>query len=136
MVRLILTLWFALTALLGPGTCCCLFASHAPAAAPKVEAKPACPACAKKKTPDPVKAPKPACPCKKDSTQCPHAVTATQAPEINAHRLLADAFALVLSFDGPSCEVCKLAGPGPEVPAAPPFLDTDDLLYVCHILRC
>src|SRR5262245_36721441 len=77
MVRVLLTLWFTFTTLLGPGLCCCLFRA-APASAGAVAAPtpapPSCPCCCPERPPEPEPAspgdgPRPSCPCKEHAAQ-------------------------------------------------------------------
>jgi hypothetical protein len=124
MVRLLLTLCYALTALPGPGLCCCTFRPRAEHPAAPAPAEPCCPCC---QTDRPVAAPEhePApsrCDCKEKQAD-EATLPAAEPPAAPA-----------VSFDIPSgsTPAAYLSDATP----APPFHEADRLLRVFHLLRC
>src|SRR5262245_13811485 len=143
MLRLLVTICFSLATVLGPGLCCCAFSQQARQEPAKLAEPPAghCPHCRTKaaKQQQPTK-PAPAnkdCPCKQKPDRCPILSLAATAP---ARQPLAPADAG--ASDGMLIAILPIQGmnfgiaPLPFLTGDLPFLETDDLLYAFHILRC
>jgi hypothetical protein len=145
MMRAFITLWFTIVSLLGPGLCCCTAraaraAMHDPPATcdRPVEACPHCASNAAPATPgeqpaDPGRSAP--CPCKQGQS-APPATTAPQSAELGEWlRLAVVDLAGALPVTGAGLTPVA-ADPGGPPPARAPFVSSDSLLRVFHLLRC
>jgi hypothetical protein len=142
MWRTTLTLWFTITTLLGPGVCCCSFASAKPTTADGrssiTPAKSCCdqnapPCCPDGKHREPGKPSK--CPCEKGKQATTLPPTAASASDLSAQLKSVDALlvGLVPSF------AFTLSGVGShsaDTTQRPVHLSGRDLLAVYSLLRC
>jgi hypothetical protein len=140
MVRLGLTFWFTVSALLGPGLCCCTVAGAAPVTATnEKDADPlpcACCECSQEKGETQTPAPKPhrpPCPCQQEYGK---ARLAAAAPTVvDDYRLGGQ----VVSPDGDLARsfgaVAELFGQSPDARSNPPRSGRD-ILRLHHVLRC
>lgn len=144
MMRALLTLWFAITSLVGPGLCCCAFPSTTRSAAATVtrekQAQRVC--CRNESTKTAPRstqeqAPRPSCPCKDGQGQ-PLIAAAAAVTNVNttATEWLDAASWLWHSATLPEwLETAATPIPG-RFGSGSSFLSTHDLLHVLHILRC
>lgn len=133
---MLLTFWFTLTTLIGPGLCCCTLRAALPATE---SIQPRCSCCevaadghSEKSKPDCPDQEK--CPCKRG--QCtteslPPSTESTKTTTAIGLQYWLDAATMSEPFGHGALEVTTLA----HAPNRP-FHSTDDLLHVFHILRC
>ena len=132
MVRLVLTAWFTLTALAGPGLCCCTFEPARPPVEKSVAVSCCCPTAVEDAAPaTPTPAPGRPCPCKEQRNPVALAATADQL------RADATTFVTFPSDLVPPSIIVPISGtPIVQRPYDPPVRPAADLLHVLHILRC
>jgi hypothetical protein len=123
MVRLLLTLCYALTALPGPGLCCCALRAPEPASAAPAQAEPCCPCCQHESPPASDHQPPSRCGCREaqpDEATLPDTV---EPPALSA-----------APIDAVSHAPGEIAHP--DAAPAPAFHEPARLLRVFHLLRC
>lgn len=143
MPRVALTLWFAITALLGPRVCCCSFANASPPARhgqTTPATKPVKSCCQPealpcgddgKPNPEPVKPSK--CPCEHDKPVRTLAATVSTTADLAAQLKLLDVLRVWLPTPFESSAVTVVAADAsPPVPK----LAGSDLLAAYSLLRC
>lgn len=145
MIRVGLTLWFAVLTLAGPEICCCslgrFVASRVSASEPKYSPvrKSCCGHAAKTETPkSPVKKQSPApCPCKEKGDQCAAIPTADPASDESRSQVSADyKITLIPVNAGLTISVVSPQEWAVARPIALPFLTAEDFLRAMHFLRC
>lgn len=140
MIRIGLTLWFALLTLVSPAVCCCSLGRiiSGQAAATTTKAAPAPKSCcshkADKNAPQSPSAPKP-CPCKDKADKCAATPTAAPTSDESRSQVYSQWFQ---TFNAIRAESPLLVDTDEPIAGtiALPFDDIDDLLRAMHFLRC
>ena len=144
-LKSVLTLWYVLATLLGPGVCCCSWVSakantqpHGLPSAPKPTksccSPPAAPTCGEhargdKPSGDPSK-----CPCKQNTKAVESNVAAAVAPDVAAQLRLAECVAVTFVLFDATVTALVSQSAVPIAGAMP--LGGRALLAAYHILRC